>query len=479
MSQAGGIAGAAVTITNGSAMGGLPLPQRYWAIAAISLGTLLTIIDGAIANVALPVIARDLKIDGSAAVLIVTVYNLVLVMALLPFSALGDRIGLKRLYQVGQLTFTVATALCFFAHSLPFLLAIRALQALGGAAALSVMSALIRVTYPSNQLGRGVGVNTIIVAVANALAPTAGGAILDVAPWPWLFAAGVPFALLSLALGWIGLPDVPSRNLGHRYDTRGAVFCVLTFALIFSGMETGVHGGPIALAGCILLSGLAFAVLLIRHELGEKQPVMPIDLLREPLQATSTAAAFACFTGMMVLFLSLPFRLENQYGLSASAVGLMVAAWPMTTMIVGPVVGILSDRLPAGALGAMGMAVATSAFLLLAYPPEHVRYIDIAWRMSLCGFGFSVFMVPNTRVIIGSAPLHRSAAAGGLLSTTRLAGQTLGASIVATLLALGLGEGPVPALIACLLGVIAGMLSIARIGHMRRFDRTTIEATAD
>jgi len=137
-------------------------------------------------------------------------------------------------------------------------------------------------------------------------------------------------------------------------------------------------------------------------------------------------------------------------------------------MIVGPVVGIASDRLPAGALGAAGMAVATIALLLLADLPEHICYVDIAWRMSLCGCGFSVFMVPNTRVIIGSAPLHRSAAAGGLLSTTRLAGQTLAASIVATLLALGLGEGPAPVLVACLLGVVAGILSIARIGHMRR-----------
>src|SRR4051812_4421526 len=114
----------------------LPIPGlQGWrltlAVAAISLGTMLTVIDGAIATVALPTISRDLNVDNSSAVLVVTVYQLVLVMALLPFSALGDRIGLKRLYQGGQFVFTIATILCFFAHSLGFLLVVRALQAAG------------------------------------------------------------------------------------------------------------------------------------------------------------------------------------------------------------------------------------------------------------------------------------------------------------------------------------------------------------
>uniref|UniRef100_UPI003B3B4530 MFS transporter n=1 Tax=Sphingomonas sp. TaxID=28214 RepID=UPI003B3B4530 len=196
---------------------GLAGTRRYLAVAAISLGTLLTVIDGAIATVALPTIARDLDVDSSSAVLVVTVYQLTLVMLLLPFSALGDLIGLKRMYQAGQALFTVATILCFFANSLPFLLVVRVLQAIGAAAALSVMSALIRQIYPARQLGRGLGVNSVVVSVAGALAPTAGGLLLGVASWPWLFAAGAPFAILSLWLGRSALPDVPARG---RPDTK-------------------------------------------------------------------------------------------------------------------------------------------------------------------------------------------------------------------------------------------------------------------
>src|SRR4051812_38124825 len=134
---------------------GLPLPRRYWAIGAVSFGTALVVIDGAIPTVALPTIARDLHVDGSSAVLVVTVYQLVLVMTLLPFSALGDRLGHRRPYPIRPDAFTIATMLCFSARSLPFLLVVRAAQSLGAAAALSVSPALLRAISPPRQLGRG------------------------------------------------------------------------------------------------------------------------------------------------------------------------------------------------------------------------------------------------------------------------------------------------------------------------------------
>ena len=129
-------------------MTGLEKPRRYFAIFAISCGTALMVMDGALPNVALPTIARELNIDSSSAIMIVSVYQLVLVMTLLPLSALGGRIGLRKMYQLGLCLFIGASLLCFFAPSFPLLLAARALQALGAAAALSVASALIRSIYP-------------------------------------------------------------------------------------------------------------------------------------------------------------------------------------------------------------------------------------------------------------------------------------------------------------------------------------------
>ncbi len=439
---------------------GLPTPRRYSAIAAVSFGTALVVIDGAIATVALPTIARDLAVDSSAAVLVVTVYQLVLVMTLLPFSTFGDRIGHRRLYQYGQLIFTIATILCFFARSLPFLLVVRAVQALGASAALSVSSAMIRSIYPSAHLGRGLGLNSIVVSSAAALAPTLGGLILGIAPWPWVFASAVPFALVSLMMGRF-LPDPEPRS--EPFDVLGAVLCAAMFGLVIAGLESGVHGDSPVVSAAIVLTGVVVGIIFVRRERHEPRPIMPVDLLATPVMALSVIGAFTAFIATMTLLLSLPFRLEHEFGFTPSEIGAIIAPWPLTTMFVAPLAGALSDRWPAGALGGIGMAVATTGLLGFAFLPADPHYFDIAWRMSVTGAGFGLFLAPNARLIIGSAPRERAAAAGGVISTTRMVGQTIGATVVAALLAMGLGGGSTPAFVAAGLAVIAGLCSIARL----------------
>jgi MFS transporter, DHA2 family, multidrug resistance protein len=439
---------------------GLPAPRRYWAIAAVSFGSALVVIDGAIASVALPTIASDLHTDSSSAVLVVTIYQLVLVMTLLPFANLGDRVGLRKLYQIGQLVFAIATLLCFFARSLPFLLVVRAVQALGASAALSVSSAMIRSIYSSKHLGRGLGINSVIVSSSAALAPTMGGLVLAIAPWPWVFASAVPFAIVSLILGRY-LPEPETHD--EPFDVLGAVECAAMFGLIISGLEAGVHGDSPVVAAAIVAAGLFVGALFVRRELGEERPIMPVDLLAQPVLALSTIGAFTAFISAQALVLSLPFRLQHAYGFSPSEVGAMIAPWPLTTMFVAPTAGALSDRYPAGLLGGIGMALSIPGLLCLAWLPTHPDYWDVAWRMVLAGGGFGLFLSPNARLIIGSAPRERAAAAGGLISTTRMTGQTLGATVVATLLALNLGTGPIPGLVAAGLALVAGLCSLARL----------------
>jgi DHA2 family multidrug resistance protein-like MFS transporter len=318
---------------------------------------------------------------------------------------------------------------------------------------------MIRAIYPARQLGRGLGVNSVIVSSSAALAPTLGGLILAVAPWPWVFAAAVPFAGASLLLGR-ALPD--PRPRAEPYDIPAALLSAATFGLVISGLESGVHGSSPVVAAAIVLTGVAIGVLFVRRELREPRPILPVDLLARPLFALSTLGALAAFVASMTLLVALPFRLQQSYHFTPTEVGAMIAPWPLTTLFVAPASGALSDRVPAGILGGIGMAIASAAQLLLAWLPPHVGHIDVGWRMALTGAGFGMFLSPNARIQIGSAPRERAASAGGLISTTRLTGQTLGATLAAALLAYGRVDRT-PALVGAGLALLAGLCSLARL----------------
>lgn len=440
---------------------GIETPRRYFAVAALSLGTAVTVLDSNVANVALPTMARDLHVDGSSTVLVITVYQLMLVMLLLPCAGLGDRIGLKRFYQYGQVLFIVATVMCFFANSLPFLLIARGLQAMGAAAAVSMMTAMIRHIYPKRLWGRGIATNAVWGTLAAASAPTIGGLIVSFGEWRYVFLLGAPLAGVSLWLGRRSLPDIPPVET--PYNLGGALLNVATFGLFFFGLESAVHGDSPVVSAFIVLAGIVFAIWFVRHELNERRPILPLDLLARPVLALSCAAAFFAYMASMLQSISLPFRLQHLYGFSPGEVGAVLAPQPLAMMVISPVAGVMSDRIPPGILGAFGTLILCTALLLTAFPPAHPTYFDFAWRMALCGVGMSCFFAPNSRLMMSETPRERAAATGGLISTTRLTGQTLGATLVAALFAMGLGNSPLPMLVGASFALLAAVLSLSRV----------------
>jgi DHA2 family multidrug resistance protein-like MFS transporter len=437
---------------------GLSGSRRWLAVISITLGTILTTLSGSMINIALPTLSRDFHVSSSSAVLVVTIYQLVLMMTLLPFSALGDRLGHRAIYQYGQLIFVVATLLSFFARSLPFLVLVRGFQALGAAAALSVSSALIRQIYPASRLGRGLSLNTVMAAGFASLAPSVGGMILSVARWPWLFATLVPFGIFSILVGHRSLPEPVLHD--SPFDVLGAVLCATTFGFVVVGLESGLHGDSPVISAALVLLGIGIGVVFVRRELRQERPVLPVDLLRRHDIALSAFALLAGYLASMIITLSLPFLLQQRLHMTPAAAGAVLAPWPLVAMFVAPTSGMLSDRYPAGLLGGIGMAVAVGGLASLAFLPAQPSHLDLIWRIMVCGCGFGMFYSPNARQIVASAPRHRMAAAGALTTTTRGVGQTLGATAVAALLATGWGNGPVSPLIAAGLAALAGVCSI-------------------
>ena len=445
---------------------GLPLPRRNLAILTIALGLVMAVIDGSIANVALPTIARDLNASPAFSIWIVNGYQLAITISLLPLASLGEIIGYRRVYLAGMLLFTLASLFCALAHTLPLLTIARIIQGFGAAGILSVNTALVRFIYPHSLLGRGIALNALVVAISAAVGPTVASVILAIGTWPYLFAINVPLGVVTLALGMRYLPH--TLPAAHAFDWQSAGLSAVAFGLGIAAIDSAGHGEAMYFWVAEFAIAAVAGVLLVYRQTHLPAPLLPVDLLRIPIFALSIGTSIASFSGQMLAFVSMPFFLENHFGYTAVQIGLLVTPWPIAVAFAAPLAGRLVERYPAGLLGGIGLFIFAAGLASLAFMPDAASPLDVAWRMALAGAGFGLFQTPNNRTTIAAAPRERSGGASGMLGTARLLGQTIGAALVALFLARYPEQGTRISLLvgvgAAALGATLSMLRLSEAG---------------
>ncbi|WP_437744621.1 MFS transporter [Sorangium sp. So ce1504] len=449
------------------AASGVQGPARAEAIACVLAAMVLVVLSAGIANVALPALAHAFQVTPAASVRVVSAYQLGLVMALLPCAALGESLGYRAVFTAGVGLFTGASVLCALAPSLHWLVAARFLQGLGGAAVMALGVALLRFVVPQAQLAAAIGWNALAVALSSAAAPTVGAVLLSSASWPWLFAVNLPLGVAVL-LASRGLPEVPGT--ARALDATSMALNAGAFGALIAGAEL-LPAAPALGAGLLAAAALS-ATLLLRRELPKEAPLVPLDLLRSRSFRVSVIASVACFAGQASALVALPFYLRHSFGQEALSTGLLITPWPLSVALLAPVAGRLADRISTAWLCATGAGCLALGLAALALSPAHGSALSLVPFVALCGAGFGLFQVPNNRNMFLAAPRARSAAAGGMQGTARLAGQTAGAVVMTLLFTLmpidaapriGLGIGAA-------LTLSAGIVSALRAGSHRSHD---------
>ena len=435
---------------------GLRGPRLISAVTTIVIAVAMASLDTSIVNTALPTIATDMHASPADAVWVVNAYQLALVVSLLPFASLGEIIGYRRVYVWGLAVFTAASLLCALSWSLPSLAAARIIQGIGASGILSVNNALIRFIYPSNALGRGVGYNALVVAVSTAIGPTIAAGILSFGSWQFLFAVNVPLGLIAFILALRVLPD--TRRATHRFDIGSAALNATTFGLLIFGIGEAAHSANLVVTLTALAVAFASGGALIFRQLGLPAPMLPVDLYRRPMFALSSLTSFCSFAAQGLAFVSLPFYLQTVLGFSAVETGLLLTPWPVMTAIAAPIAGPLSDRCPPAILGGIGLAILAAGLGLTATLAGRADPTGIIWRMMICGAGFGCFQSPNLKAIMSSAPPERSGGASGIIATSRLVGQAVGAALVALCFGISMPHGPSLALATAAVFSAAGSL---------------------
>lgn len=433
------------------------------AMFTLMLALAMATLDSAIANVALPTIAIDLNTTEASSIWVVNAYQLAMVGALLPLASLGEIIGHRRIYIAGLVLFTVASAACGLSHTLPMLSTARVFQGLGAAGIMGTNTALIRFIYPSRMLGRGLGINAMIVAIAFAVGPTVASLILSVASWQWLFLINIPLGLLGIFISRTSLPFTTRST--HGFDGIAALLSAGLFFFFILGFIDISHGaGAVRIAiewGVSLVCG----VTLVRRQRGHPAPILPLDLFQRPIFRLSVITSVCSFSAQGLAFVALPFMFASMAGGGTHTnAGFLMTPWPVMVGVMAPFAGKLADRISTGWLGMIGLGAMALGLALLATLPAHASVLDISWRMAVCGAGFGFFQTPNLRAIMGSAPPHRSGGASGMVGTARLMGQSMGSALVAACFNLAGSNGAVAALwLGAGFALLAAIASVMRV----------------
>jgi DHA2 family multidrug resistance protein-like MFS transporter len=449
--------------------------QRHLAVITIMLGIALSVLDTTTIALGLPTMARDLGVSADLSIWIVNGFQLAALVALLPVANWGERISFRRVYLVGAALWGLASAVACVADSLPLLIAARVAQGLGAAGLMAVNMALVRLVWPPALLGRGMALSSVVVSIATVSGPLLAAGILSLGSWRWLFALNIPACALLLYLGWRTLPVNPPSPSVRPPSWLDVLLNAGLFILVFlaadsfgRSLKSAEHQAQgLAQGAALLVAAVAVAVVHVRRQWGQAQALLPLDLLRIPLFRLSMLTSVGSFAAQTMTYIVLPFLLFEAWHAPAFEAGLLMSCWPVGTFAAAALAGRWIGRYHNGLLGALGLAcMAVGLAWLAATALADRASLAVAASLVLCGIGFGLFQSPNNHTLITSAPAHRSGAAGGMLATARLTGQTLGATLVAVVFA-SHGQTSAQAL-AVALAVAAAIAAAAAAASFRR-----------
>lgn len=412
-------------------------PRRLWAGLTLLVAISVTVLDASMANVALPSIARSLSVEAGQVVWVVMAYNLVVVVSLLPLSAMAERVGFRRMYVAGMALLALASVGAAFSNSLTTLIVARVFQGLASSMLMCLFGGLVRNIYPLAKLGLGIGLNAVTVGFMSVLGPSMGAFILELASWSWVFLVVVPFCVVSLT-GVRFLPEVPRAS--ERFDWTACLLSMVVFGLSLIGLDILVKFPQWALA-CFVLVILS-GIVLLRRSVQQTAPLLPVDLLRRVPVAYAVGASFFTFAAQMSAFVALPFYFQRVLNYSYADVGILLGFWAVGVVSMAPLAGILLRYFSIATLcfvGSGGMALGMTVVLFL---PLDSAFAWLCTAMLVGGLGFGFFQTPNNRALLAGAPRHRSGAAGGLQSITRVFGQGFGTALVSVVFTLSAAFGP-------------------------------------
>jgi EmrB/QacA subfamily drug resistance transporter len=410
-------------------------PSTTWTLVLASLGVFMTALDTLVVANALPALRESLHANLGDLEWTVNAYNLAFAVALLTGAALGDRYGRKRVYCLGLLGFTLASAAAALSPSVGALIAARGIQGAAAAAVMPMTLTLISEAFPAHKRGAAIGLWGGITGLAVALGPVVGGAIVGGISWHWIFWLNVPVGAVLIPLSTARLTE--SFGPRSQLDIAGLVlagagFFGITWGLIRAG-SVGWGSGQtmVALAG-----GTGLIAAFLRWEQRSATPMLSAKLFRSRGFNAANGVSFFMYASLFgVLFLMMQF-LQTALGYSPLEAGVRTLPWTGAPMLIAPIAGVLADRYGNRPVLLVGLALQAGGLgWIAAIATPTMSYTWLALALAVAGVGISLCFPSVANAVVGSVDSSQMGIASGTNSAVREIGGVFGVAVLATVFA--------------------------------------------
>jgi EmrB/QacA subfamily drug resistance transporter len=404
----------------------------WWTFAITSTALFMVTLDNLVVTTALPVIRVDLHAGISGLEWTVNAYTLSFAVLLLTGAALGDRFGRRLVFSIGIGIFTLASAAAALAPTIGALDAARAVQGLGGAIVMPLTLTILSSAVPAERRGLALGAWGGISGLAVAFGPVVGGAVVNGISWHWIFWLNVPFGVVLLPLALRRL-DETKGPLG-RVDLPGlALVSAGLFGVVWALVRgNSVGWGSAQIAGS-LVAGALVLVAFVAWELRAEQPMLPMAFFRDRTFTLANLASLLMSFGMFGSIFLLAQFFQTVQGYSPLGSGLRILPWTAMPMVVAPIAGALSDRIPAHRIIGTGLALQAAGLAwIAAVSSPTTAYADLVVPFALSGMGMGLFFAPIANVVLSSVRSEQEGQASGANNAIRELGGVFGVAVLAS-----------------------------------------------
>jgi EmrB/QacA subfamily drug resistance transporter len=406
-----------------------------WTLGLTSLALFMVSLDNLVVTTALPVIRRDLHASVSQLEWTVNAYTLTFAVLLLTGAALGDRFGRRRVFSLGLLLFTGASALAALSTSPGMLEAARALQGVGGAIVAPLTLTILSAAVPAERRGLALGIWGGVGGLAVAIGPLVGGAVVSGISWHWIFWLNVPIGLVLAPVAWRRLEETHGPEGG--LDLRGLGLASAGLLGIVWGLVRGNDHGWTS-AGIVgpIVAGLALVAAFVAWELRAPAPMLPMRFFRNRTFTFANVASLLMFFGMFGSIFLLAQYFQTVQGMSPLQSGLRILPWTAMPMFIAPLAGALSDRIGGQRLMTVGLALQGAGLLwIAAISTATTPYLDLIGPFMLSGAGMALFYAPVANVVLTAVRPEEQGKASGATNAIRELGGVFGVAVLASVFA--------------------------------------------